>query len=435
MNNNIVVLGKVSVGKSTLLNSIIGHKYFDIGDGITTTEPRYYPHGKINLVDLPGNIDNSNLNEYSNIIQDAMAVLYVCDAQSVCNSLQMLPMLISIRQRLSNLNIYPVLNKVDEITYIENVRKEFNTIIHNLGIRKIDILEVSAKMILLIKLYNSNTMDTIATEQLCCYLMGKNNNGTKEDITQAQVKSLYSVSGFSVLEAFFEKFSKQSDHNLYIEIINNSHLVPVKLYLNALKNYKTNNKKIIKIFVGNCVTWSITLIFILLFFVLFVAFCYFYLAHVGHENFILCVVVICLISFFVILTVYVISKLSINLFLFIVFKENYLAKSASDITCIEVKDSTMKIIKNYYLNSSYSRILEQPYLEFGQYLDKVYFNGVKYSDFVFLKLHDKVFQIHGVFSFNKMVEVTFVTEVVPVNSRNKNPLNVMRRYIPGENSL
>ena len=117
------------------------------------------------------------------------------------------------------------------------------------------------------------------------------------------------------------------------------------------------------------------------------------------------------------------------------FKENYLAKSASDITCIQVKDSTMKIIQNYYLNSAYSRVLEQSYINFGQYLDKVYFNGVKYSDFVFIKLHDKVFQIHGVFSFNKMVEVTFVAEVVPVNSRNKNPLNVMRRYIPGENSL
>lgn len=435
MNNNIVVLGNVSVGKSTLLNSIIGHKFFNIGDGITTTEPRTYPYDKINLVDLPGNIDNSNLNEYSNIIQDAMAVLYVCDAQSVCNSLQMLPLLISIRRRLTNLNIYPILNKVDEITYIESVRKEFNIITSNLGIKKIEIMEISAKMILLIKLYNSNALDNLSTNQLLCYVMGKNNNGTKEDITQSQVKSLYSISGFSALEAFFEKFSKQTDHNLYIEIINNSHLIPVKTYLQALQNYNRNHNRIIKLFVSNCIPWSVFLTLLLCIGCVVTLFIYAYLIYYPHDyaSLLMYLVVIFLFLIVLALLLFVITKISVDAFIYVIFKQNYLARSSGDITCIEVKDSTMKLIKNFYLNSMYSKMAEYPYLQFSDYIDITYFNGMKYSDFVFLNLHDKVFQIHGIFSVNKIVEVTFVTEVVPLNSRNKNPLNIMRNYIPKEN--
>ena len=325
MNNNIVVLGNVSVGKSTLLNSIIGHKFFNIGDGITTTEPRTYPYDKINLVDLPGNIDNSNLNEYSSIIQDAMAVLYVCDAQSVCNSLQMLPLLISIRRRLTNLNIYPILNKVDEITYIESVRKEFNIITSNLGIKKIEIMEVSAKMILLIKLYNSNALDNLSTNQLLCYVMGKNNNGTKEDISQSQVKSLYSISGFSALEAFFEKFSKQTDHNLYIEIINNSHLIPVKTYLQALQNYNRNHNRIIKLFVSNCIPWSVFLTLLLCMGCVVTLFIYAYLIYYPHDytSLLMYMVVIFLFLIVLALLLFVITKISVDAFIYVIFKQNY----------------------------------------------------------------------------------------------------------------
>jgi small GTP-binding protein len=428
MNNNIVVLGRVSVGKSTLLNSIVGQKYFQMGDGITTTEHSSYSLGKINLIDLPGNVDNTNLLEYSSIIQDAMAIIYVCDAQSVCNTLQMIPSLINIRNKMHNVNIFPVLNKIDEINDIESVRKEFNTVCESLGISKLLLIEVSAKLILLIKLFNSNSLNDKAMQlQLFNYVFGRNasQDMTIQDITQQQIKHLYKLCGYENIENFFQHYEKQSDNNLYMEIINNSRLLPIKMYLKALDKYKRENNIAIKKILINLLPSLVMFIFLTFTFFVVTAILLF-IPYSKYElyglPFVLATIVCISFLIFVILRIIIIIALK-N-----IFNINYLYIHKEDITAIETTQKCISIIESYYVNSRYNDAINNPFIDFNSYIDKVYFIKVKYSDFVFVKLNNKIFQIHGIFSQNKILEVIHKAEVIQFNSKNKNPLR-SQQYI------
>lgn len=429
MNNNVVVLGRVSVGKSTLLNAIVGHKYFQMGDGITTTEIKTYPLGKLNLIDIPGNIDNSNLSEYSDIIEGAMAILYVCDAQSVCNTLQMIPQLISYRKRLSVLNIFPVLNKTDELDELNGIRKEYKTVIQSAGLNGIEVMELSAKMILLIKLYISNKLDESTEQQLMNYVFGR--NGSTEvstaDITQAMINNICKTSGYNVLEEFFERFSKLSDNNLYIEIINNSHLMPIKTYLAAVYKYDLHKYRTLRCLFFNGSSFFVSL---------FVGLLYSFLALLGvygsWYNGMFSFEIFFLAFFFILLTTII---LTISVYFIVHYmgiccnkcfcglNKNILPRR--DITCIETTQESLDLITSYYVNSKYMDIFSSPFMSITKYVDNVYFSGTKYSDFVFLKLHDKIYQIHGIFCKNKISEVTYVVEVILMTSKNKNPFRSM----------
>jgi small GTP-binding protein len=429
MNNNVVVLGRVSVGKSTLLNAIVGHKYFQMGDGITTTEIKTYPLGKLNLIDIPGNIDNNNLIEYAHIIEGAMAVLYVCDAQSVCNTLQMIPQLIAYRRRLNVLNIFPLLNKIDEIDDLNSVRKEYKTVIQTAGLNGIEVIEVSAKMVLLIKLYIANKLDENTDQQLLNYVFG--HNGSSEvstaDITQNMINNICKTSGYNVLEEFFERFTKLSEHNLYMEIINNSHLMPIKTYLNAVYRYNLYKYRTVRclFFDGASCSFSFSVAcFCSLFMLLFIYFLWIYQMF-PSDFWILFVCLIVILTIAIVIATYVIAHYTgvcCNK-CFCGLNEYILPRK--DITCIETTQESLDLISNYYVNSRYTDIFNNPFMDINRYIDKVYFSGTKYSDFVFLRLHDKIYQIHGIFSRNKISEVTYVVEVILITSKNKNPFRSM----------
>lgn len=432
MNNNIVVLGRVSVGKSTLLNAILGHKYFQMGDGITTTEHKSYAFGKLNLIDIPGNIDNDNLSEYKSIIEDSMAVLYVCDAQSVCNTLQMIPTLISYRKRLSNLNIFPILNKIDEIDDINSVRKEFRSVIQSSGINGIELIEVSAKIILHIKLFISNSLDENAEKQLLHYVFGRNGEKSIEDISQNMVNQICKTSGYTNLEDFFEKFTKQSDHNLYIDIINNSHLMPIKTYLNAAYRYNLNKNKKVRYFLTFC---STTFCFFIIFLLLIVIYLITMLILSNYYDIYLFIGLSCLFIFGIVLLTLIIvfSQYCLSKILnHCIFSLDEIVLPKVNLTSIEATLENIHIIETYYVNSKYVEPLEHNSLI--DYVDNVYFSGVKYSDFVFVKLHDKLYQIHGVFTKNKITEVTYVVEVIQANNKNKNPFRIMHQALMRENT-
>ena len=429
MNNNVVVLGRVSVGKSTLLNAIVGHKYFQMGDGITTTETKTYPLGKLNLIDIPGNIDNNNLIEYAHIIEGAMAVLYVCDAQSVCNTLQMIPQLIAYRRRLNVLNIFPVLNKIDEIDDLNSVRKEYKTVIQTAGLNGIEVLEVSAKMILLIKLYIANKLDENTEQQLIHYVFG--HSGTSEvsstDITQNMINNICKTSGYNVLEEFFERFTKLSEHNLYMEIINNSHLMPIKTYLAAVYRYNLYKYRTVRCLFFNGASCSVSFgvgCFTSLFMLLCIYLMWIY-ELLSMELWIVFLCAIIITSIIITIITYVIvhyTGICCNN-CFCGLNEYILPRR--DITCIETTQESLDLITSYYVNSMYTDIFKNPFMDINRYVDKVYFSGTKYSDFVFLKLHDKIYQIHGIFSRNKISEVTYVVEVILMTSKNKNPFRTM----------
>lgn len=429
MNNNIVVLGRVSVGKSTLLNAIVGHKYFQMGDGITTTETKTYPLGKLNLIDIPGNIDNNNLLEYAHIIEGAMAVLYVCDAQSVCNTLQMIPQLIAFRRRLNVLNIFPILNKIDEIDDINSVRKEYKTVTQSAGLNGIDVMEVSAKMILLIKLYIANKLDENTEHQLLNYVFG--HSGSLEvsstDITQQMINNICKTSGYNDLEEFFERFTKQSEHNLYMEIINNSHLMPIKTYLAAVYRYNLYKHRTLRCLFFNGASCSVALgigsfFGLVMIALVYVAWLY---SAIPSELWVLLVIGILLVSIGITIVTYVIvhyTGICCNS-CFCSLNEYILPRR--DITCIETTQESLELISNYYVNSRYTDIFNNPFMPINRYVDRVYFSGTKYSDFVFLRLHDKIYQVHGIFSRNKISEVTYVVEVILLTSKNKNPFRTM----------
>lgn len=429
MNNNVVVLGRVSVGKSTLLNAIVGHKYFQMGDGITTTETKTYPLGKLNLIDIPGNIDNNNLVEYAHIIEGAMAVLYVCDAQSVCNTLQMIPQLIAYRRRLNVLNIFPVLNKIDEIDDLNSVRKEYKTVIQTAGLNGIEVLEVSAKMVLLIKLYIANKLDDNTEHQLLNYVFG--HSGFSEvstaDITQNMINNICKTSGYNVLEEFFERFTKLSEHNLYMEIINNSHLMPIKTYLAAVYRYNLYKYRTVRCLFFNGASCSVSF-GVGCFTSLFMLLCIYLMWIYGIIPIELWIVFLCTIiitGIIITIVTYVIvhyTGICCNN-CFCGLNEYILPRR--DITCIETTQESLDLITSYYINSMYTDIFKNPFMDINRYVDKVYFSGTKYSDFVFLRLHDKIYQIHGIFSRNKISEVTYVVEVILITSKNKNPFRTM----------
>jgi small GTP-binding protein len=429
MNNNVVVLGRVSVGKSTLLNAIVGHKYFQMGDGITTTEIKTYPLGKLNLIDIPGNIDNNNLSEYSDIIEGAMAILYVCDAQSVCNTLQMIPQLIAYRRRLNVLNIFPVLNKIDEIDDIASVRKEYKTVIQTAGLNGIEVMELSAKMILLIKLFISNKLDDNTEHQLINYVFGHNGSSevSSADITQSMINNICKTSGYNVLEEFFERFSKLSDHNLYMEIINNSHLMPIKTYLGAVYRYNLYKYRTIRCLFFNGSSFFVSFIvgFLCSLACLICVYGAWYYGVFSTEIFFLAVLLTFFITIVITISTYILvhyigiccNKCFCGLNGYILPKH--------DITCIESTQESLELISRYYVNSRYMDIFSNPLMTVTKYVDNVYFSGTKYSDFVFLKLHEKIYQIHGIFSRNKISEVTYVVEVILMTSKNKNPFRTM----------
>ena len=429
MNNNVVVLGRVSVGKSTLLNAIVGHKYFQMGDGITTTEIKTYPLGKLNLIDIPGNIDNNNLSEYSDIIEGAMAILYVCDAQSVCNTLQMIPQLIAYRKRLSVLNIFPVLNKIDELDDIASVRKEYKTVIQTAGLNGIEVMELSAKMILLIKLFISNKLDDNTEQQLVNYVFGHNGSSevSSADITQAMINNICKTSGYNVLEEFFERFAKLSDHNLYMEIINNSHLMPIKTYLAAVYRYNLYKYRNLRclFFNGSSFFLSFMVGFLYSFVCLLCVYGAWYYKIFSTEIFFLTLLLVLFTAIVItICTYFLVHYIGICCNKCFCSLNGYILPN-HDITCIESTQESLDLISRYYVNSRYMDIFSNPFMTVTRYVDNVYFSGTKYSDFVFLKLHDKIYQIHGIFSRNKISEVTYVVEVILMTSKNKNPFRTM----------
>ena len=429
MNNNVVVLGRVSVGKSTLLNAIVGHKYFQMGDGITTTEIKTYPLGKLNLIDIPGNIDNNNLSEYSDIIEGAMAILYVCDAQSVCNTLQMIPQLIAYRKRLSVLNIFPVLNKIDEIDDIASVRKEYKTVIQTAGLNGIEVMELSAKMILLIKLFISNKLDDNTEQQLVNYVFGHNGSSevSSADITQAMINNICKTSGYNVLEEFFERFAKLSDNNLYMEIINNSHLMPIKTYLGSVYRYNLYKYRTLRclFFNGSSFFVSFMVGFLYSFVCLLCVYGAWYYKIFSVEIFFLTLLLVLFTTIVItICTYFLVHYIGICCNKCFCGLNGYILPN-HDITCIESTQESLDLILRYYVNSRYMDIFSNPLMTVTRYVDNVYFSGTKYSDFVFLKLHDKIYQIHGIFSRNKISEVTYVVEVILMTSKNKNPFRTM----------
>ena len=117
----VAILGRPSVGKSTLLNSICGHKVSIVADSPQTTRNKIRgiftePRGQIVFVDTPGfHISDKKMNTFLtnaavSSLEDVEAAVYVLDAtRPAGKEEQKLLEILSSRK----IPVIPVLNKID----------------------------------------------------------------------------------------------------------------------------------------------------------------------------------------------------------------------------------------------------------------------------------------------------------------------------------
>ena len=435
MNNNIIVIGRVSVGKSTLLNAILGQNFFQVSDGITTRERKSYSFGKLNLVDIPGNIDDNNLEEFHEYIENAMAILYVCDAQSICNTKHVLIKVIEARKHLKKQNIIPVLNKIDEITNIDAVRHEFRDAVQTCGVESTDMLEISAKIILYLKLFKNQTLDELSEKHLIKYVFGQaSEKKTIKDIDEYTEDTIKEKSGYAAIESFFEKYDNMKEEQFYIDIINNSPSIPINKYLSGIERYSRKNNRFKSsvnstgIGLGTGLVTGTAVGGLSAGFWLLVAMGIIavslpspfaplgvtgagILAVGGTTASAMAVGVPAGIAGKVVADKSSRKILSVN-------RKNY---PRINLKQLSVRRDYFELIKIFYVTDKYLEILRQRPTIYTHF-DKEYKEGKKYTDFVFMEINDQIYQVHGFFKKNEIQEITKHIEVIADDTININPL-------------
>jgi GTPase SAR1 family protein len=253
MNNNVIVVGTISCGKSTFLNCILQKNHFKMGDGVTTRSKSQHKLNNLQITDLPGlnEFGTNNLDQYKDDIKKAIAVVVLFDKTTIeaDSTAAILKCVLDCRKNYKDKNIFYILNKIDDIHDQDSV---LGTIVSQVGkfttIRKEDILPISAKNALSCIMFQSDEQTDEQYKLIMKASFGhKWKDEDKGNVDNEALNDIYKDSNFLVIKNVIESLDAISVCSHIVE--NNDHL-PYNVLVEASKKYNEWQSKKRKIITG-----------------------------------------------------------------------------------------------------------------------------------------------------------------------------------------
>lgn len=258
MNNNILLIGSTSVGKSTFVNAIVQKNLLQMGVKRITTckckvidpiryllETKDIPEelkkdeslgvlNQLELVDLPGYNENEieYFKKYYNEIKDALGIICIFTKDNIEKSINIvLKKIFEARSHLTHKNIHIILNQTDKLSHdeiIKNIKNiESKIIQNNLDVK--NIIPVSSLYGLLPKLYHNTIKNCEMSESklsgeqldLLQEILYGEKNKKLEEIEVNLVNNLYDSSNFNEVIKLLTELSSKVKFTKRINIIEN----------------------------------------------------------------------------------------------------------------------------------------------------------------------------------------------------------------------
>jgi GTPase Era involved in 16S rRNA processing len=414
MNNNIIVAGTISSGKSTVLNAFIQKNFFAMGDGVTTKITKQFKLANLQFTDLPGlNEDGkNNLHKYQNTIKKALAIFFLFDKTTIKSHAveNILKTVYENRKHYKDKNIFFILNKLDDITDVKPLTKMIVEQINRYDktVTVDDILPLSAKNALACIMFSKDEENDLQTKHILKECFGRKwTNHSKDDITSAQLNEIYRESNFIIIRKIIETFDSLV---VYKHIIKNNNNIPLGALQKAIIKYndymirtgqstRTTRNSIAE---NDLVLSSILATLSVPFFISSIPILGSIFAFFGGVKLINGLMnadnrqdqlhVTSLIDHF--------GSINSDKFL-----GDYDFSSKAQF--YEVSQNQMNDIKKYLqMNININKL--------GPFLNKTYLENIKYEDITFFEMDNNVYMVYGEFKRNELVKVTGVVQINPV---------------------
>jgi GTPase Era involved in 16S rRNA processing len=258
MNNNVIVVGTISCGKSTFLNCVLQKNYFKVGDGVTTRHKLQFKLENLQVTDLPGLNESgeNNLYLYKEDIEKALAVFFIFDKTTIkTDSTELiLQCVLDCRKDLKDKNVFYILNKIDDVKDVDLLLADIVGQVnesdksHDLHpICKEDIIPISARDALTCIMFKNNCENKEQREYIMRDKFGRGfEDHDRKEITNDDLNNIYKESNFVLIKNIIEKFNSIS---ICHHIVSNNNHIPYNILVDGHKKYNKCNAKIRKKFV------------------------------------------------------------------------------------------------------------------------------------------------------------------------------------------
>jgi GTP-binding protein EngB required for normal cell division len=390
MDNTIIVVGTISTGKSTLLNTILRDNVMKMGDGHTTTELEEFIFNDLKLVDIPGlnTTGMDYLSKYKTNIKRALAIFVIYEKSTIESEAmdKILRNIYQWRKENLNKNVYHILNKIDDINDLDEIKSSIVEKVNSIVETVYDIDDTKYRIFLRVlangtHVYkisgniDNNNVIAISAKNALSYIMFKKdkeneeqykcimsniygrrwNRYVKTDVDDNELDELYAESNFMEIDDLLVELKK----HLFKFIINNNKYIP----LNKLKTLTKTTMDTNSLY-GTIVAFTMALgsVTYLPRYELYGIVCYILLFHRYYG---------------------------------------LLTDRNGNLKCVPTKDE-LEII-NKYINYNYTRFYDM------KCTDPKY--TYKYKDITFCKLNDNIYSIEGIFCGNIIEKIDRVIKI------------------------